>query len=122
MKMFLIDQTMLKNLIAATESIRRSQDLVAQDMPVLATQVAALQGAVAARLIELNKPEKDDKDRLLDVEEAAEMLGVNSFWIYKRSKELPFVLRVGQRKLRISERELRDYIREQIENGVSHGA
>jgi hypothetical protein len=121
MEIFFIDQTMLSGLMAATEAMQTSRDLESQDMATIASHMTAFQSAFAARLLDLHKPEKDDEDRLLDVEEAAKMLGVNPFWIYKRSKELPFVLRVGQRKLRISERGLRNYIREQLENGGSHG-
>jgi hypothetical protein len=122
MEVFFIDQTILSGLMTATEAMQATRNLESQDMATIASQMTAFQSAFTAQLLGLNKTGADDKDRLLDVEEAAKILGVNPFWIYKRTNELPFVLRVGQRKLRISEKGLRNYIREQLENGGGYGA
>jgi excisionase family DNA binding protein len=50
MESFFIDQTMLKNLTAAADSIRTSEDLVPQDMPVLASHLDKLNSALTTRM------------------------------------------------------------------------
>jgi excisionase family DNA binding protein len=115
MDTFLINRTMQKNITDLTESIRKSPDLVSADMPVLGTQIAAIHNTYAARLMDLNKVEIEDDGGLIDIEEAANLLGVKEPWIYRRSKKLPFVVRLG-RKLKFSRQGIKQYIREQSLN------
>ncbi len=51
-----------------------------------------------------------ESDRLFDVNEAAEMLGVDTRWLYRRADRLPFTRRLGPRTLRFSEAALRRWI------------
>ena len=64
-------------------------------VPIMA-QVAALQLALATRLItESEENGRDDSDTLLTVEEAAAKLKCSQDWLYRKSKKLPFAVRVG---------------------------
>jgi predicted DNA-binding transcriptional regulator AlpA len=56
--------------------------------------------------------QRKDRDRLLNVSEAAEKLGVKPDWVYRHHKDLPFRVRHG-RLLRFSELGIEDYIRRQ---------
>ena len=49
-------------------------------------------------------------DRLLDVEEAAAVLGVTKRWLYSRAGRLPFARHLSHRALRFSEVGLRRWI------------
>jgi predicted DNA-binding transcriptional regulator AlpA len=81
-------------------------------VPAVMAQMAAAQSTLAARLLEAeSKPEL--KDELLDVEEAAEKLGVSKDWLYTRSDTLPFVVRLG-RKLKFSLRGIEKYIKDSV--------
>ena len=106
-----IDKSIIKNLTNATKSIQESKELEAKDISQLNIYTASLQSILASKLLEENKPLHED-DRLLDIDEAAEILGVNKYWIYHRSKSLPFIRHLG-RKLRCSEKGLQKYITEQ---------
>lgn len=46
------------------------------------------------------------EDRMLDVNQAAEILGVENRWLYDRSDSLPFARKLAPRTLRFSERGL----------------
>jgi predicted DNA-binding transcriptional regulator AlpA len=41
-------------------------------------------------------------ERLLDLEEAAELLSVSTDWLYHNAKKLPFTRKIGPRILRFS--------------------
>jgi len=71
----------------------------------LAQRVAEL---IVARLD--GKAAHPDDDRLLDVHEAAALLGVTSRWVYRRAKSLPFTRRLSKGVLRFSEAEIKTYI------------
>jgi excisionase family DNA binding protein len=109
METFLIDLTMLKNLIAATESIRKSQDLVSQDLPVLAAQAAALQGAVASQMAacaqdqQLQIPSNaQENEELVTVEEASEILQLSTGYLYGLIRKGKFpAKRIGERGYRV---------------------
>lgn len=51
-----------------------------------------------------------EKDRLLTPEEAAEMLGQNVRWLYRRASNLPFTRRLSRKSLRFSEKGLRRWL------------
>jgi predicted DNA-binding transcriptional regulator AlpA len=79
-------------------------------IPALLTALSAVQASVAARLMAV-APESTgaDEDTLLDVEDAANRLGVSTDWLYRRTKELPFVVHVG-RHVRFSSKGIARYI------------
>jgi predicted DNA-binding transcriptional regulator AlpA len=62
---------------------------------------------VAARL---NGKPQPEADRLLDVHDAADLLGVKPRWLYRRAKSLPFAKRLSPGVLRFSEAGLRAYM------------
>lgn len=92
--------------------LERLLKLPLETVPAAMAHVAAVQSALAARL--LNAENKSDlNDELLDVEEAAEKLGVSKDWLYTRSDTLPFVVRLG-RKLKFSVRGIEKYIKDSV--------
>lgn len=84
-------------------------------IPALLTQLSAIQASVAARLVTTTQDAINDDaaDPLLTVEEAAARLGVSPDWLYRRTKSLPFVVRVGGR-VRFSARGIERYIRNRM--------
>jgi predicted DNA-binding transcriptional regulator AlpA len=81
----------------------------------LLVQIASLQNALAARLLEEASGNAADRngngDTLLGVKEAAAKLGVTEDWLYRRSDKLPFVVRMG-RNVRFSLQGIERYIRQ----------
>jgi len=67
---------------------------------------ARLQTAVLPSPPAIRTAAKAQPDRLLNVGEAAERLGVTSRWIYRKADVLPFTRRLGSGTLRFSERGL----------------
>ena len=49
-------------------------------------------------------------DRLIDVEEAAQILCVPKTWLFAHSRQLPFTRRVGPKALRFSYRGIQKWI------------
>ncbi len=90
-------------------------DLVAalapEIIPPLLAQLAALQSALAARLLTApqngHPPEPVTEDRLLTPQEAATLLSVTPRWLYRHAKGLPFTRRLSRKTLRFSETGLR---------------
>ena len=72
----------------------------------LAERVAEL---VAARLDGKASAQRGD-DRLLDVHEAASLLGVTPRWVYRRANTLPFTRRLSKGVLRFSEMAIKTYM------------
>jgi hypothetical protein len=66
-------------------------ELDATELPALLVHLAALQAAVAARLAAVPPPAPPppNGDGLLDVHEAAALLGRSESWIRKRGHRLP---------------------------------
>lgn len=58
----------------------------------------------------MNGHPADEEDRLIKVDEAAEILGVNKRWLYDRSDTLPFAKKLAPKTLRFSEVGLREWI------------
>ncbi|WP_333650172.1 helix-turn-helix transcriptional regulator [Candidatus Binatus sp.] len=81
-------------------------------IPAVLSALAALQGALAARLIA--SPEAatkgsvadNDHDTLLTVAETAERLRRSPKWVYRRVKTLPFARKLGNRAWVFSEKGL----------------
>jgi predicted DNA-binding transcriptional regulator AlpA len=53
-------------------------------------------------------------DRLLDTEEAAEVLQISPDWLYRNSRKLPFTRRLGPKALRFSYRAIQTWIRRDL--------
>ena len=71
------------------------------------TQLAALQSALAARLIlargkEESAPEISQEEELLTAEQAAALLSVSVDWMYRHVSGLPFTKRLSRKALRFS--------------------
>jgi predicted DNA-binding transcriptional regulator AlpA len=83
--------------------------LPADRLPAFVLQLAALQGAVAARLAgELRQD--DGQDRLLTVKQTARILGMSEDWLYRNADRLPFTRRTGRRTIRFSEQGLKRHL------------
>ena len=80
--------------------------------PLLA-QLAAVQASMAARLAAAETGTAYVEETLLTVTETAERLGVSEDWLYRRTKSLPFVVRVG-RHVRYSASGIDRYIRNRV--------
>jgi excisionase family DNA binding protein len=66
-------------------------------IPALLVQLAAMQLSVAARLADTARESGESAgDNLLGIEDAAKRLGVSEDWLHRRTKKLPFVVRVGR--------------------------
>jgi hypothetical protein len=72
------------------------------------TRLAAVEGAVAARLLDAGTPEAQP-DRLLTADEAAARLGVTKDWLRRRST-LPFVVKLSEGVVRYSAAGIARYI------------
>jgi predicted DNA-binding transcriptional regulator AlpA len=115
--------------VAGLFSVPRLEELVADpgqvrvlDMDtarVLKTQAIAALNLLhgydleRARMVVFEGHGLQRRDRLLNVEEASEKLGVKPDWLYRHHKNLPFTVRHG-RLLRFSELAIEDYIRKRL--------
>ena len=99
------------DLAALVEDPARVATVAPGRIPALLSQLSALQSAMAARLISADRDESvSAEDTLLTVDQAAERLGVSTDWLFRRSRTLPFVVRLG-RHLRFSNRGIDRYLR-----------
>jgi len=60
------------------------------------SRIAALQCALAARLVGGGTSVSTTTEKLLNVHEAADLLGLSVDWLYRHAKGLPFTRRVGR--------------------------
>ena len=91
-------------------------DLSPEDLCALALRIAAMQGAIAARLCSLSaqKATPETTDDLLSIDDAAKILGRTRRWFY-RTPGLPFIRRPrGCRSIWISHAALRTWIKDFI--------
>ena len=71
-------------------------------------QLAALQSALAARLIvdpsngNQPQPATQEPEELLTAEQAAALLSVSADWMYRHARGLPFTKRLSRKALRFS--------------------
>ena len=79
-----------------------------EELPRLLGDLEELKATALARLIA--PPAAQTSDRLLDVEEAAERLGVSRDYIYRNHRRFPFTRREG-RSLRFSDQGIERYLR-----------
>lgn len=73
------------------------------------SQLAAMQTALAARLLVRTSDKESREDRLLTIDQAATKLMTSKDWLYRNSGRLPFALRIG-RSLRFSEQGIERWI------------
>lgn len=80
-------------------------------VPLLAA-CAATEARIALRLATAEPAASAEvgPDRFLTVREAGARLGVKPQYIYEHQKTLPYVVRVGSRAIRVSERRLARYM------------
>ena len=81
-------------------------------IPALLAELAGLQ---ARLLLRFNaggaRTRKQDPERLLTVEEAAELLCTNKDWLYRHHDEFPFTVHLSEQQLRFSARGIAKFIR-----------
>ncbi len=76
----------------------------------LETYLKELIGQVIEEKIQGLKTELNGQDRLLDAEEAANMLSVSSDWLYRNARRLPFTRKLGPKMLRFSYQGIQKYL------------
>ena len=85
----------------------QAADITEDAIPEALGVLGRLQGQLLSRLVSPNSgtapAEPAGPDRLLDVNEMAEMLGVTKHWLYRNSKRLPFAHKLTHKVLRFSE-------------------
>ena len=104
----------LTAVIAAPERV--AEEVPDSDLQRLLVEVTVLQGRLATvsellllRLVK--RPESPEvAERLLHVDEAAAMLGVDERWIRRRARTLPFVRRLSGKAIRVSEDSLKRWV------------
>ena len=69
-----------------------------------------LLGALLSASVETTRHAAEEPDSLIDVEAAAQRLGVSRDWLYHHARQLPFTVHQG-RLLRFSTRGINRYIR-----------
>lgn len=98
----------LAHIVGNPDSLERLPD------DELAELLAALEGLKARIWLRLlrspvepaDEPPEPETDRLLTVEEMAELLGVTTRYVYDHADDWPFKRKLSPRKLRFSERGL----------------
>ena len=63
----------------------------------------------------------NNRDRNLNVDEAAEMLGMKKSWLYRHSGRLPFTRRLSRRAIRFSEKGIRRWLETRNNGGSVKG-
>jgi len=99
----------LKSALARCRDAAR--DLPAEELPDLIGELEAIKATAWARLT-APALATQEHDELLDVETAAERLGVSRDYLYRHSQEYPFTRRQG-RKLLFSALGIDKHIRQQ---------
>jgi excisionase family DNA binding protein len=102
------DRTIAK---AVDRVVDDAKAVSAASIPALLCQLGALQGILAARLAAAEPAPTVTQDSLLTVQEASVRLGLSCDWLYRKSRQLPFTVRVG-RHLRFSSSGIDRYIRQ----------
>jgi predicted DNA-binding transcriptional regulator AlpA len=102
----------LAGVVAALEALDLEHAPPEALVPVLAA-CAATEARIAVRLATASAepaPAEAGSDRYLTVREAAARVGMKPQYIYENKATLPFVVRVGNRAIRVSERRLARYM------------
>jgi excisionase family DNA binding protein len=103
------------NLADLVRDVSQVEQMDNSDIPAFLTLLSAVQASMAARLMATTHDGANNEadDALLTVQQAAERLGVSEDWLYRRTRTLPFVVRVG-RHVRFSSRGIERFIRNRI--------
>ena len=88
---------------------QRIADLPPSLAQTMLARLAAVQPALIARALTGGGPGGSDVDELIDVNQAAQRLGLGAGWLYRHATKLPFTVRMG-RQVRFSARKLEAYI------------
>lgn len=84
------------------------------EIPGLLGDVERIRAMLWARLATPRNPPATDgvsqADRLLDVNQAAEILNTTSRWLYRHANKLPFTRRLSRKNLKFSELGLHKWI------------
>ncbi len=107
----------------------RVSEVPAGEVPGLLVRLGALLAALAARQAAsasngnkvLQVEPTNNRDRNLNVDEAAEMLGMKKSWLYRHSGTLPFTRRLSRRAIRFSERGIRRWLETRNNGGSVKG-
>lgn len=75
-------------------ALRLARDLLPEELPRLLGELEEIRTTAIARLS--SPPVQPAPDELLDVEKAAQRLGVSPDYLYHHHKELPFTRRMGR--------------------------
>ena len=109
----------IPNLSDLIESPERVAELPVNSVLPLIYQLAALQSALTARLLN-ETPETNGntdgpkEDRLLNPDQASALLGVTVKWLYRHANQLPFTMRLSRKALRFSETGLQHWLQKKI--------
>ena len=87
----------------------RATELPVDVIPALIGELEQLKAILWARLAVPRSETTGTNDQLLDVDQAAERLGVTRDWL-RRRRELPFIVRLSQGVVRYSSRGLERYL------------
>jgi predicted DNA-binding transcriptional regulator AlpA len=79
-------------------------------LDLLTECLAAILRPIVRQAVEEALNHQTDGDRLLDTEEAAELLAVSEDWLYRHAKKLPFARKVGPKMLRFSALGIQKYL------------
>lgn len=95
----------------------RVADLRPEEIPPLLVRLAALHGALAARLAVLpasnpNGQPEPAGDQLLTAKEAGRRLGLSADYLYRHAGQLPFTVRPARGAVRFSARGIERWIRQ----------
>jgi len=105
----------LEELVADPDKLRVLDDDTAQALKTQAIEALNLLHSLDVERSQMltHNCERGRGDRLLNVDEAGEKLGVKLDWLYNHHKCLPFTVRHGK-LLRFSELGIEEYIRRRI--------
>jgi predicted DNA-binding transcriptional regulator AlpA len=97
--------------VTKTQALAALVESATQDeLPTLAADLARALGVVLAKTAtagpQMAHSPPEIASGLLNVEEAAERLGVATAWLYRHHKSLPFTRKLGHRTLRFDSRAL----------------
>jgi len=79
-------------------------------MPFLPRPLAAILKPIVKEAVQEALNGHREEDRLLDAEQAANMLSVSSDWLYRQAKKLPFTRKLGPKMLRFSYQGIQKYL------------
>lgn len=86
------------------------EEAVALLVAISTLHVALLTAASRPSTVVPRESERPNEDRMLDVEEAAALLGVTKRWLYRHAKQLPFTRPISPKILRFSEAGIRRWL------------